>query len=210
MPVELRVLDDAVDLLLARMKGPLRVGAPLGIGKPHRLLNALYARCERDPSRPLELYSALSLDPPTGSSDLEQRFVGPFVERHFGADFPRLAYVEAMKRDALPAHIDVVEFYLQSGALLGSAQAQRRYSSLNYTHVASALAERRMNVLVQKVARDSGDGRLSLSCNTDLTLDAIDAVLARGLPAGGAGRTAWGTVPPSRAEPPGVYPAPPP
>ena len=35
-------LDAAVDFLLARIDGPLRVGAPLGLGKPHRLLNALY------------------------------------------------------------------------------------------------------------------------------------------------------------------------
>ena len=174
-------LDDAVDFLLARIDGPLRVGAPLGLGKPHRLLNALYARVERDPSRPLHLYTALSLDPPTGSSLLEKRFLGPFVSRHFGDDFPRLAYVAAMQRDALPAHIEVGEFYLQSGALLQSTQAQRRYASLNYTHVARALADRGMNALVQKVALGA-DGSLSLSCNTDLTFDAIDAIAAAGLP----------------------------
>jgi acyl-CoA hydrolase len=182
MSVELASVEEAVDFMLERIGGPLRVGAPLGIGKPNRLLNALYARLERDPSRRLELYTALSLDPPTGGSDLEARFLGPFVERHFGADFPRLAYVQAVKRDALPAHIDVVEFYLQTGGLLGSAQAQRRYASLDYTHVARTLAERRMNALVQRVARREGDDRVSLSSNTDLTVDVVEAVAARGLP----------------------------
>ncbi|QNP39783.1 acetyl-CoA hydrolase/transferase C-terminal domain-containing protein [Lysobacter solisilvae (ex Woo and Kim 2020)] len=173
-------LDAAVDLLLARIDGPLHVGAPLGLGKPHRLLNALYARVERDASRPLHLYTALSLDPPGAGKGLEGRFLRPFVARHFGADFPRLAYVQALKRDALPAHIEVEEFYLQSGALLHSKQAQRRYASLNYTHVARALADRGVNAIVQKVARGA-DGRLSLSCNTDLTFDALDAIQARGL-----------------------------
>lgn len=175
-------LDLAVDRLLARLPGPLHVGAPLGIGKPHRLLNSLYGRIERDPSRTLHLYTALSLDPPDGGSDLERRFLGPFVSRHFGDDFSRLDYVAAQKRDALPANITVEEFYLQSGALLGSSQAQRHYASLNYTHVARALGDRGVNCIVQKVAVNEDGTRLSLSSNTDLTFDAIDAIVAAGLP----------------------------
>ena len=180
--LQLESLDEAIDVVLARIDGTLHVGAPLGLGKPHRLLNALYARIERDPARPLHLYTALSLDPPSGGKGLEARFLRPFVERHFGNDFPRLAYVQALRRDALPAHIEVEEFYLQSGALLNSKQAQRRYASLNYTHVARALADRGLNMIVQKVARSADGARLSLSCNTDLTFDAIDAITARGLP----------------------------
>ena len=38
-PRHLTDLDEAVDLILAHTDGPLRIGAPLGIGKPHRLLN---------------------------------------------------------------------------------------------------------------------------------------------------------------------------
>ncbi|GAB3347805.1 acetyl-CoA hydrolase/transferase C-terminal domain-containing protein [Lysobacter tyrosinilyticus] len=181
-PVYLESLEHAVDALLARIDGDLHVGAPLGLGKPHRLLNALYASAERDPSRRLHLYTALSLDPPGPGKGLEARFLGPFVQRHFGSDFPRLAYVAALKHGTLPAHIEVEEFYLQSGALLNAAQAQRRYASLNYTHVARALADRGVNVIVQKVARSADGMRLSLSSNTDLTADAIDAIVGRGLP----------------------------
>ncbi|MCI4568605.1 acetyl-CoA hydrolase/transferase C-terminal domain-containing protein [Lysobacter sp. CFH 32150] len=182
-PALFDTLDAAVDFVLLRTDGPLHVGAQLGLGKPHRLLNALYERIEHEPARRLHLYTALSLDPPQASGHgLEARFLGPFVEHHFGADFPRLAYVQAMKRDALPKHVEIEEFYFQSGALLDSAQAQRRYASLNYTQVAKALVDRGMNVLLQKVAREPGGARLSLSCNTDLTFDAIDAIVARGLP----------------------------
>ena len=180
-PDRFNSLDDAVAALLARIDGPLRIGAPLGLGKPHRLLNALYARIQADPSRPLSLYTALSLDPPRGKSLLETRFLEPFVERLYGHDFPRLAYVAAQKRDGLPAHIEVEEFYLQSGALLGSTQAQRSYACLNYTHVARALADRGVNCIVQKVAANADGSRLSLSSNTDLTFDAVDAIVARGL-----------------------------
>lgn len=182
MAERLNDLDAAVDRILERIPGELRIGAPLALGKPHRLLNALYRRVVRDPARPLAIYTALSLDPPSPTADLERRFLAPFVARCYGEDFPRLDYVAAMQRDALPAHVTVEEFYFQSGAWLRSAQAQRRYTSLNYTQAAAAVAERRANAIVQKVAREPGGPRLSLSCNTDTTQDSLDALAARRAP----------------------------
>ncbi|MGG6463371.1 acetyl-CoA hydrolase/transferase C-terminal domain-containing protein [Solilutibacter silvestris] len=174
-------IEVAVARLLAHADGPLRVGAPLGLGKPHRLLNALYDAVSARPERELHLYTALSLDPPTGRSDLERRFLDPFVRRIYGDDFPRLKYVRAEKANALPANIEIEEFYLQSGALLDSTPGQRRYASLNYTHVADALADRAVNAIVQSVAANDA-GALSFSCNTDLTSDTVAAIVARGLP----------------------------
>ena len=182
MAIHFDEIDDAVELLLKRIPGTLRIGAPLALGKPHRLLNALYRRIESDPSRPMQIYTALSLDPPTAAPGLERRFLEPFAQRHFGDDFPRLLYADAMKRDALPAHIQVEEFYMQSGALLRSSQAQRHYTCLNYTQAAAGVAQRGANAIVQKVAREPDGTRLSLSCNTDTTQDTIDAIHALGLP----------------------------
>ncbi|QSQ30095.1 acetyl-CoA hydrolase/transferase C-terminal domain-containing protein [Xanthomonas translucens] len=182
MTDHLEDLDAAAERILQRIPGPLRIGAPLGIGKPHRLLNALYDRVAADPARPMQLYTALSLNPPAAGGGLEGRFVRPFVQRHFGDDFPKLKYVQALQRDALPAHIQVEEFYMQSGALLHSAQAQRNYTSLNYTHAADAVAQRAPNLIVQKVAREPDGTRLSFSCNNDITQDTLDAVRRRGLP----------------------------
>lgn len=183
MPHHVTDLDAAVDWLFGNVQGPLRIAAPLALGKPHRLLNALYARIAPDPARPLQLYTALSLNPPRAGGDgLEARFLRPFAERHFGSDFPRLAYADALAHDALPAHVQVEEFYMQSGALLGSAQAQRSYTSLNYTHAADAVAQRAPHAIVQKVACLAGSSQLSLSCNNDITQDTLDAIAARGLP----------------------------
>ena len=174
-------LQDTVAEVLARCGPDLVMAAPLGLGKPHRLLNALYAAVAGQPGRSMQLYTALSLTPPTEAPGLERRFLQPFAERHFGADFPALAYALAQRADALPSNVGVEEFYFQSGALLGSHQAQQAHSSLNYTHVARAVAARRPNLLVQKVARDDA-GRISLSCNPDLTFDLIDEVALRGFP----------------------------
>lgn len=181
-PISLDSLDAAVELLLARTGNTLRMAAPLGLGKPHRLLNAITRRVSAQPQLSLKLYTALSLTPPTPRSDIERRFLGPFLARQFGEDFPALDYALAMRRDALPDNIDVEEFYFQSGGLLGKGRAQRHYNNLNYTHVARALAERNINALVQLVAREPGGNRLSLSCNPDVTLDLLDELQALGLP----------------------------
>ncbi len=181
-PAHFDSLDAAVDFLFARVGKRIVLGAPLGLGKPHRLLNAIYARVAADPSIQLSINTALSLTPPRAPNALAARFLDPFLERQFGVDFPQLAWVDAEQADTLPPNIAVEEFYLQSGALLQSRPAQRRYASLNYTHVARALADRGMNVLVQKVAREPDGSRLSLSCNPDLSFDAVEAVVAAGLP----------------------------
>ncbi|WP_240046300.1 acetyl-CoA hydrolase/transferase C-terminal domain-containing protein [Rhodanobacter glycinis] len=184
MPIEHRYADtDACAHFLAEELGPdLRIAAPLGLGKPHGLLNALYRLTGADGSRSLRLYTALSLTRPQPAPGLEQRFLGPFLKRHFGADQIDPQYALDQARDALPPNVEVHEFYLQSGALLHSGSAQRSYISQNYTHVARDLAVQDINLLVQLVARREGpDGvRYSLSCNPDLTLDFLRQVQIAG------------------------------
>ncbi|HET6554033.1 MAG TPA: acetyl-CoA hydrolase/transferase C-terminal domain-containing protein [Dyella sp.] len=170
---------------IAERLGPvLRVAAPLGLGKPHGLLNALYHLTRADTSRSLSLYTALSLTRPRPAPGLEARFVGPFAERHFGADAIDPEYAVDQMRNALPSNVAVHEFYMQSGALLHSGSAQRNYISQNYTHVARDLAVQDINLLVQLVARrETPEGvRYSLSCNPDLTLDFTEQVVQSGKP----------------------------
>lgn len=158
----------------------IKLAAPLGLGKPNVLLNALYQRVRSDPQQPLQVFTALALARPRGSSELEQRFLRGFSDRHFGADYPDLQMLDDLRAGSLPAHVSISEFYLQSGAWLGVAQAQRHYTSLNYTHVARTLAHSGINVLTVLVAEQQG--RYSLSCNPDLTLDLLDAIAAEGKP----------------------------
>lgn len=180
MPIERRHTDtDAcVHDLVDELGSDLRIAAPLGLGKPHGLINALYRLTAADTSRSLRLYTALSLTRPQPAPGLEQRFLGPFLERHFGADQVDPQYALDQARDALPSNVEVHEFYLQSGALLHSGSAQRSYISQNYTHVARDLVVQDINLLVQLVARREGpDGvHYSLSCNPDLTLDFLRQV----------------------------------
>ena len=177
--------DEAVEQVLARGGSHVAVAAPLGLGKPNHLLNALYRRVKAEPTRRLTLYTALSLDPPAAGSDLERRFLTPFLARQFGADYPRLDYVIDLKANRLPANIRIQEFYFQSGAMLRSARAQRDYTSINYTQVARDLADgETLHAIVQLVARRGAGAatRYSLSCNPDVILDVLDAIAARGKP----------------------------
>src|SRR6476659_9513228 len=174
-------LETVVDRILAEATDHLAIAAPLGLGKPNHLLNAIYRRFKADPSRRLTIYTALSLDPPAPGSDLERRFLAPFLARQFGEDYPRLEYVIDLKANRLPANIRVQEFYFQSGAMMHSARAQRDYASINYTQVARDLADSaELNAIVQLVARrgEGAGARYSLSCNPDVTLDVLDAIAA--------------------------------
>ena len=152
------------------------VGAPLGLGKPNHLVNALYRAAREDPSIRLDLFTALSLNPPKPASGLKQRFLEPFVARQFG-DYPRLEYLQDLDRRQVPPNITISEFYFRSGTRLGDPHAQRHYVSSNYTHVARDMAARQVNLLVQMVGTHPGrPGRYSLSSNSDVSLDLLARV----------------------------------
>ncbi|HEY1990931.1 MAG TPA: acetyl-CoA hydrolase/transferase C-terminal domain-containing protein [Gammaproteobacteria bacterium] len=161
--------EDCVEAILAKVGPRLVVGAPLGIGKPNPLLNALYRRVAADAKLHLRLVTALSLERPRGKSDLERRFLEPFAARVFG-DYPELEYMQALRAGRLAPNVEVSEFYFKSGSMLGVHAAQQHYISSNYTHVARDMLAAGANVVLQAVAALPGP-RYSLSSNPDVTLD---------------------------------------
>lgn len=183
MTTVLNHLDAAVDAVLARVQGPIVLGLPLGIGKPNPFVNRLYARMKADPSRPLTIITALSLEVPTGKSELEQHFLAPLVERVF-KDYPDLAYVKDLRGGTLPPHIQVREFFFKTGDYLSNELAQQQYISTNYTFVARDMLGQGLNVIAQAVASE-GEGsnwRLSLSSNPDVILELVERFAETGQP----------------------------
>jgi hypothetical protein len=71
----------------------------------------------------------------------------------------------------------VIEFFFLAGRWLHVAFAQQHYICANYTHAASYLLSRGLNVITQLVAKrvEGGVARYSLSSNTDTTLDLLRA-----------------------------------
>ena len=154
----------------------LVVGLPLGLGKANHIVNALYARAVADRTIRLTLFSALTLEKPRPRNLLERRFISPVIERLFGG-YPDLAYADALRAGVLPPNIEVIEFFFLAGRWLHVPFAQQHYISANYTHAASYLLARGLNVVTQLVAKRvvGGVTRYSLSCNTDTTLEILRA-----------------------------------
>ena len=168
---------DAIADEIIRDVGPtLVVGLPLGLGKANHVVNALFKRAMADRSVHLTIFSALTLEKPRPKVDLERRFIGPVIDRLFGG-YPDLAYAQALRDGPLPLNIQVNEFFLLAGQWMHNAPMQQHYISANYTHAASYLLARGLNVVTQLVAKKIADGvpRYSLSCNTDTTLDVLKA-----------------------------------
>ena len=76
-------VEPCVEALIERIGTDLRVGLPLGLGKPVELVNALYARAKADPAIRLTLLTALSLEKPQPAPGLEAAFLQPFLDRVF-------------------------------------------------------------------------------------------------------------------------------
>lgn len=166
-------LDRCVNQIIDRVGKNICLGLPLGLGKAVHLANALYDRACEDPSIQLHIVTALSLQPPTPGKSLEKRFLQPFLERVYEG-VPELHYAQATSRKQLPGNVRVSEFFFLAGSRLGDAGQQQQYICSNYTHAARDLMAAGVNVVAQMVAPDpQGLGRLSLSCNPDLSLDLL-------------------------------------
>ena len=165
-----RSFDDVercVEAIVERVGHDIRLGVPLGLGKPVELINALYARAKRDPAIQLTLLTALSLQRPYPSG-LEGALLNPFLERVYEG-VVELDYVCDQNAGKLPSNVRVLEFFFQTGARLKDEQAQRDYISTNYTFAARDVYAQGCNVIAQIVAkRETAQGlRYSLSCNPD-------------------------------------------
>lgn len=174
MPVYFADIDSCIDEVIAKIGHRIVLAIPLAIGKPNQLVNAFFQRALADPALDLKIITALSLEIPRGGSELENRFLEPFVARVFD-DYPELDYVAALRTGELPANIEVAEFFFKPGSFIDVANAQQNYISANYTHVARDLVANGVNVLAQLVAKKTLDGKtwFSLGSNPDVTPDLL-------------------------------------
>jgi acyl-CoA hydrolase len=174
--------SDAVrcaEAIVDRAGRDMAMAIPIGVGKPVALVNALYRLAEADKRLRLRIFTGLSLVRPPYRTSLERRFVEPLLDRLFG-NYPDLDYAMALRAGRLPPNVEVTEFFMQAGAWLSNAQMQRSYTSLNYSQVAEHLQRIGTNVLGQLVApHPQGQPRISLSSNTDVTLDMLPYIVAR-------------------------------
>lgn len=160
------------DAIVRKVGRKIVLALPLGLGKANHVANALYKRAEADPWISLNIFTALTLEPPRPGSEIEKRFLDPINERLF-AGYPELLYAKALREGALPKNVEVNEFFLLAGRWLNVPQMQRHYIAANYTQALNYVLDRGVNVVAQLVARRSM--RYSIASNTDMTLDMLEA-----------------------------------
>lgn len=175
-PQWFRDADALAETIIREIGNNVVLALPLGLGKANHVANALYARAAADRTVRLTIFTALTLEKPRPGSEIERRFLEPIVERLFGG-YPELAYAEALRHGALPPNIEVNEFFFLAGQWLHVPAAQQNYVSANYTQAGRYVLQRGVNVIAQLVAKRivNGATRFSLSCNTDITLDFLQA-----------------------------------
>ncbi len=179
MPIRSSDPIRCAEAIIDRAGRDIALAMPIGVGKPVALVNALYRVAKADRSIRLRIFTGLSLVRPAYRTSLERRFVEPLLERTCGG-YPDLDYTRDLRAGGLPANIEVTEFFLQAGAWLSNARVQRSYTSLNYSQVARHLERTGTNVFGQLVAPNpQGEPRISLSSNTDITLDMVPYILRR-------------------------------
>ena len=166
-------VEKCADEILTRVGKKVVFGMPLGLGKPNELSNALYRRAKKDSSIDLTILTALSLEKPVWKSELERRYLEPFVERVFG-DYADLEYVSDLRNKKLPHNVTLTELFVKPGSYIGIPHAQQNYISSNYTHIARDVVNNGLNVAAQIIAKrpNAGKTSYSLSCNPDTALDA--------------------------------------
>lgn len=173
-------VKQCADAIFERVGKNIVLGTPLALGKPNQLINEIYRRVKEDPSLSLKIITALSLEKPSPTSELEKRIMEPLVARIFG-DFPDFEYLIDLRRDTLPPNFQLIEFYNKSGSFLNIPHAQQNYISTNYTHAPRDIFNLGINVAAQMIAKRQIDGKTmySLSCNPDTPIDIANGMLQR-------------------------------
>ena len=116
--------DAVAGRIVERLDGKIVLGLPLGLGKANHVANALYKLARTDRGIELHISTALTLEPPRGSSELESRFIDPLRERLFSG-VTQLGYAQDLRSGDLPPNVTVSEFFLLAGRWLSVPAAQQ-------------------------------------------------------------------------------------
>lgn len=182
------ITDDVVktvDRVIEHVGKDITFAMTLALGKPVLFINELYRRAKEDPDIKLKILTALALERPVGTNELEKRFIEPLAERLFG-NSPQFDYMLDFRAGKMPKNVEVFEFFNKAGGYLNNSKAQQNHMSSNYTHVVRDAFNMGVNVFGQLVGCREIDGKLMLSmgCNTDICVQAnalVDDIRAAGI-----------------------------
>jgi acyl-CoA hydrolase len=163
-----------VEHIVSVFGNDIKIGMPLGLGKPVPLLNALYRRAKENPEMSLTVFTALSLEKPTWNNDLERRFLEPFVARVWGG-VPDIEFLLDIRKGALPPNVHIHELFFKAGTYRNEPSMHQNHISSNYTHVVRD-CETNGNAIFAHIiakAKDDRERCYSASCNADTAMQTI-------------------------------------
>lgn len=171
------IYDDVkkcVDDVISYIGKDITYAMTLALGKPVLFINELYSRAKKDPEIKLKIITALSLEIPKGSSELERRLMQPIVDKVF-AGVPEFDYMLDFRAGTLPKNVEVFEFYSKAGSILNNPEAQQHHLSSHYTHVVRDAIALGANVFGELISYREIDGKIkySMACNPDICLETI-------------------------------------
>jgi acyl-CoA hydrolase len=167
-----------VDDVIRTVGNEIIFGMPLALGKPAIFVNELYKRAKENPEIKLTILTALALEKPSGSSELEKRLLGPLVDRIFGG-CPEFDYMKDFRAGTMPKNVQLYEFFNKAGGYMGNPEAQQNHLNSNYTHVIRDGVDFGLNVYGQMLSYQTGNGSgplYSMGCNTDISIEALAAL----------------------------------
>lgn len=171
------VYDDVkqcVDEVIKYLDKDITFAMPLALGKPVIFINELYRRAKEDPSIRLRIVTALPLEIPSGTSELEKRFLKGLVPRIF-AGVPELEYLLDYRAGKLPKNVEAFEFFSKAGTYLNDPVAQQNHIATNYTHVVRDAFDFGVNLFGDMIAYQDINGKTiySFACNTDICIEGM-------------------------------------
>lgn len=174
-------VQKAVDDLIKYAGKDIVFGMTLALGKPVLLINELYRRAKEDPEIKLKIITALALERPRGSSELESRFLRPLGERIFDGT-PEFDYMLDFRAGKLPGNVEIFEFFNKAGGYLHNPVAQQNHLCSNYTHVVRDAIDIGVNAfgVLASSKMIKGKKMYSMGCNTDITIEFFE--LMKNLP----------------------------
>jgi acyl-CoA hydrolase len=167
-------VEQCVDRIIEVFGNDIKLGMPLGLGKPVPLVNALYRRAKADPRIQLTLFTALSLEKPVAGSDLEHLFLEPIVQREWEG-VPDLDYMLDLRRGKIPPNVTIHELFCKAGAYRNFPQMQQNYMNTNYTHTHRDCVSMGVSCYGHMIAKKetAGGTVYSASCNADTAVEAL-------------------------------------
>ncbi|MFO7751820.1 MAG: acetyl-CoA hydrolase/transferase C-terminal domain-containing protein [Desulfobacteraceae bacterium] len=171
-PLYCKTAEKCVDRLIDTVGKKIVLAAPLALAKPNHLINELYRRTRENPDLHFTLITAVSLEKPSWSGELEKRLIKPIAERIW-EDFPDFEYVLDLRKNAAPENFKLVEFFNKAGGWMNNPHARQNYLGSNYTHAVRDALINECNVIAQLVSKKKVNGKnlISMGSNPDTHLE---------------------------------------